>query len=201
MLKSTDNNYIFVGIDEVGRGCLSGPVVAAAVIWNPDLEDENLKFIRDSKKLSKKKREFLTSFIKENAVEYNISFIDNEIIDKCNILNATHIAMHHALSKLNVEFDHILVDGNSFPKYKDKDHTCVVQGDNTYLIIAAASILAKTARDEYMSELSKIYPQYNWNTNMGYGTKSHIEAIKQIGLTKYHRISFAPCSSYVHNIS
>jgi ribonuclease HII len=202
MLGNNPNNEsIFVGIDCVGEGSLCGPVVAAVVIWNPNLEDENLQFIRDSKKLSKKKRELLADFIKENAIDYSITFIDNETIDKYNILNATHMAMHKALSILEVDFDHILVDGNRFPKYKNKDHTCVIHGDNIYLIIAAASILAKTARDEYMSNLSKMYTKYNWNTNMGYGTKKHIEAIKLHGLTKYHRISFAPCSSYHHNIS
>lgn len=197
MLKTTpNNNLIYVGIDEVGRGCCAGPVVAAAVIWDPTFEHENLKFIKDSKKLSKKKRELLTDFIKENAIDYSISFINNETIDKYNILQATYMAMHDTLSTLKVDFDHILVDGNNFPKYKNKDHTCVIQGDNTYLIIAAASILAKTARDEYMTNLSITYPEYKWNTNMGYGTKEHIEKIKEIGLTKYHRLSFTPCSSY-----
>jgi len=197
MLRNTNNECIFVGCDEVGRGSLCAPVFAAAVIWNPDFEHENNELIRDSKKLSKKKRELLADFIKENAVDYSIAFIDNETIDKYNILNATHMAMHKALSALNVDFEHILVDGNSFPQYKGKKHTCVVQGDNTYLIIAAASILAKTARDDYMINLSQLHPEYNWNTNMGYGTREHIDAIKTYGLTKYHRISFAPCSSYV----
>jgi ribonuclease HII len=204
MLRNTTNNNIFVGCDCVGEGSCIGPVVSAVVIWNPTFEDENLKFIQDSKKISKKQRELLADFIKENAIDYSISFIDNETIDKYNILNAAHMAMHKALSTLNVDFDHILVDGNKFPKYKDKDHTCIVKGDNTYLIIAAASILAKTARDEYINNLSIIHPEYNWDTNMGYGTKKHLEAIKNHGLTRYHRVSFAPCSSYInshHNIS
>lgn len=198
MLRNNpDINFIYVGIDCVGEGSLSGPVFAAAVIWNPDFEHENNELIQDSKKLSKKKREILADFIKENAVDYSIAFVDNVTIDKYNILNATHMAMHKALSALNVDFEHILVDGNRFPQYKEKKHTCVVQGDNTYLIIASASILAKTARDEYMMNLSQIHPEYNWHTNMGYGTKKHINAIKTHGLTKYHRISFAPCSYYV----
>lgn len=202
MLRNNpNNNSIYVGIDCVGEGSLVGPVFAAAVIWNPDFEHEDNELIRDSKKLSKKKREILADFIKENAIDYSIAFIDNETIDKHNILNAAHMAMHKALSALNVDFEHILVDGNSFPQYKDKKHTCVIKGDNTYLIIAAASILAKTARDKYITDLSELHPEYNWHTNMGYGTNEHIEAIKTYGLTKYHRISFAPCSSYVHNIS
>jgi len=202
MLRNNPSeDFIFVGVDEVGRGSLSGPVVAAAVIWNPTFENENNELIQDSKKVSKKNRQLLADFIKENAIDYSIAFIDNETIDKHNILNATHMAMHKALSSLKVDFEHILVDGNSFPKFKDKDHTCVVQGDNKFLIIAAASILAKTFRDEYMHNLSQLHPEYNWQTNMGYGTKDHIDAIKSKGLTKYHRVSFAPCSSYVHNIS
>lgn len=191
MLKNNPStDHIYVGIDEVGRGCLSGPVVAAAVIWNPDLIDSRLENIRDSKKINKQNRELLSDFIKENAIDYSIAFIDNKIIDEINILNATFMAMHKALDELTVDFDHILVDGNRFNKYKDKDHTCFVKGDNTYLSIAAASIIAKVARDEYMTKLSSEYPDYKWDKNMGYGTKDHINAIKTHGLTSYHRTTF-----------
>lgn len=191
MLKNNPStDHIYVGIDEVGRGCLSGPVVAAAVIWNPDLIDSRLENIRDSKKINKQNRELLSDFIKENAIDYSIAFIDNKIIDEINILNATFMAMHKSLDELTVDFDHILVDGNRFNKYKDKDHTCFVKGDNTYLSIAAASIIAKVARDEYMTKLSSEYPDYKWDKNMGYGTKDHINAIKTHGLTSYHRTTF-----------
>lgn len=195
MLKNNpSNDHIYVGVDEVGRGCLSGPVVAAAVIWNPELEHEYMKYIRDSKKINKVKREMVAEFIKENAIDYSISFINNEIIDNINILNATYMAMHKALDELTVDFEHILVDGNRFTKYnknnKNKDHTCVIKGDDTYLCIAASSIIAKVARDEYMTKLSLEYPEYKWDKNMGYGTKDHICAIKTHGLTSYHRKTF-----------
>jgi ribonuclease HII len=201
MLRNNPNHEeIFVGVDECGRGPLAGPVVAAAVIWNPDLVHENNHLIRDSKKLTKKQREMLTDFIKDNAIDYSIAFVDNHVIDKINILNATHKAMHDALSGLRVDFDHILVDGNSFPCYKGKNHTCVVKGDNTFLSIAAASIIAKTTRDKYMEDLSKMFPEYKWGKNSGYGTKEHLEAIKEYGITDYHRTSFSPCSSFSNDV-
>lgn len=194
MLENNPNNdEIFVGVDECGRGCLAGPVVAAAVIWNPIFQDENVSMIRDSKKLSKTQRLLLSDFIKDNAIDYSISFIDNNIIDNVNILKATHLAMHNAISQLQLDFDHILVDGNSFPKYKDKVHTCIVQGDNKFISIAAASIIAKVARDEYMTNLGSMHPEYKWQKNVGYGTREHIEAIEKFGVTNYHRISFSPC--------
>lgn len=193
-------DQIYVGCDEVGRGCLAGPVVAAVVIWNPELTNDHPEYghivsqIRDSKKISKKLRDELTEFIKSNSIDYSITFIDNVTIDSINILNATYKAMHESLDKLKVDFDHILVDGNRFPKYKNKQHTCVVKGDDTYICIAAASILAKTARDNFMTELDSMFPEYKWKNNMGYGTKAHIDAIRDNGITKYHRISFYPCS-------
>ena len=199
MLHNNPNNHeVFVGVDECGRGSLAGPVVAAAVVWNPDFQHENNRYIRDSKKLTKHQREDIASFIKDNAIDYSVAFVDNHEIDRVNILNATHIAMHNALSSLNVDFDHILVDGNSFPTFKDKKHTCVIKGDDKYMCIAAASIIAKTERDSYMENLCLMYPEYKWGKNAGYGTKEHMLAIKNNGITSYHRTSFSPCT---HNLS
>jgi ribonuclease HII len=195
LLNNPNNEEVFVGVDECGRGCLAGPVVAAAVVWNPLTTDHEIHEICDSKKItSKKKRDTLADFIRENAVDYSISFVNNETIDEMNILRASHKAMIDALTSLSVNYDHVLVDGNSFPGVTNKKHTCVVGGDNKYLCIAAASILAKTTRDSYMEELSKLFPEYKWDKNVGYGTKEHLEAIKQHGITQYHRLSFAPCA-------
>lgn len=196
LLNNPNNDEVFVGVDECGRGCLAGPVVAAAVIWNPMTTGEQVAEICDSKKItSKKKRESLAEFIRDNAIDYAIAFVGNETIDEINILRASHKAMLDALSKLNVNFDHVLVDGNMFPGVPGgtKKHTCVVGGDNKYLCIAAASILAKTARDQYMEDLSKMFPAYKWEKNVGYGTKEHMLAINDHGVTPYHRLSFSPC--------
>lgn len=195
---------VYVGIDEAGRGCLAGPVVAAAVIWNPEYNYENPDFgqiimqIKDSKKLSQKKRYELAEFIRNHSVDYAIAVVDNTVIDNINILQATHKAMHEACSRLRVDFDNILVDGNSFPIYKNKQHTCVIRGDDTYICIAAASILAKTTRDDMMKDIANIHPEYKWQKNYGYGTSEHINAIKEHGVTKYHRVSFYPCSVLVN---
>lgn len=203
LATSPNDDIVYVGVDEAGRGCLCGPVVAAAVIWNPKISCNHEELgsvvckIRDSKQISKRLRHELADFIKENVVDYAISFIDNKVIDEINILNSTHKAMHNACHELIVDFDHILVDGNSFPKFKDYNHTCVVKGDDTFICIAAASILAKTARDDYMQEVSAQHPQYHWNTNAGYGTKDHVQAIKEYGLTELHRMSFYPCSQLI----
>lgn len=175
------------GCDEAGRGCLAGPVFAASVIWPRNLENEQ---IRDSKKMSSKQREKLKTFIEKNALAFSVSQVDHEIIDDINILQSSIKAMHLALDKINIDFDLILVDGNRFNNYKDKTHKTIIRGDDAYLSIAAASILAKTYRDSYMSELHKIHPQYNWDKNKGYPTKEHIEHIKKYGLTEYHRKSF-----------
>lgn len=182
-----DNSKIEVGIDEAGRGCLAGPVVAAAVILPTNILTYPL--IRDSKKLSEKKRIEAFKLIKEVAIAYSISFVTPEEIDKINILQATMLAMHNCLNDLK-EFNHILVDGNYFNKYKDIPHTCVVKGDDTYYSIAAASILAKVSRDEYMKELHDQFPMYKWDGNKGYGSADHIQMIKEIGYTKHHRVSF-----------
>ena len=186
-----------VGIDEVARGCLYGRVYAAAVVWNPHLEDvydndeniiNNLKYVKDSKKLSRKKRDEIANFIEEYAIDYSVAYVENDVIDKINILQATQKAMHLALDKINVDYDKILVDGNYFKPYKNKNYECIIKGDNKVKDIAAASILAKVYHDKYILELEDdIYDLHN---NMGYGTKKHIEAIKIYGPSKFHRKSF-----------
>lgn len=185
--QNPDDNILYASLDEVGRGPLAGPVVSACVIWKPG-EDDHM--INDSKKLSAKNRKLLDEYIKENAIDYSITFVDPKRIDEINILNATMEAMHLCLDKLNVDFDHILVDGDKFKKYNNKNHTCVIKGDATYVSIAAASIIAKVARDEYMNKISGEYPEYKWNSNVGYGSKEHIEVIRKKGATPYHRMSF-----------
>lgn len=183
------------GVDEVGRGALAGPVVAAAVIWHCEYDDDWEWFIhdiKDSKLLSSVKRKQLADAIKDHSIDWSVSFVDNKTIDNKNILQATYDAMHHAIDHLQVPVDHILVDGNRFREYQNVPHTCVVKGDNTYLSIAAASILAKVARDEFMTELSKQpeYRHYQWEKNLGYGTKAHMDAIANHGPSTYHRMSF-----------
>jgi ribonuclease HII len=194
-------NKLEVGVDEVARGCLVGRVYAAAVIWNPKLEFFEIKIpdIKDSKKLNKKKRKELRTFIEKYAIEYSIGWVDEKEIDEINIRNATYKAMHIALDKLKNKPDLILVDGNYFPKYKDIDFECIIKGDNQYLSIAAASILAKTYRDEYIDELIEQNPElekYNWSKNSGYSTKDHINSIKKYGITDYHRKTFGICKTY-----
>lgn len=181
-----------VGVDEVGRGCLAGPVVAAAVVWPIEKAGILDHKIRDSKKVPAVQRKILAAYIKDNALDWSVSFVDNCVIDDVNILNATYMAMHSALDGMAVPFDHILVDGNRFKVYKDIPHTCVVKGDATYISIAAASILAKEARDKYMVGLAKEekYKGYGWEKNVGYGTPDHLEAMKALGLSDMHRVSF-----------
>ena len=175
------------GIDEAGRGSLAGPVTAAAVILGKDFKGKNLD---DSKKLSQRKRLELKKYIEKNALAYSVAFISSYQIDKHNILNSTFNAMHKSIDGLNIEPDFILVDGNLFKPYKDLEYKCIIKGDQKYQNIAAASILAKTYRDEYMSNLHIKFPEYNWIKNKGYGTKYHIDMIKKFGITKYHRKSF-----------
>jgi ribonuclease HII len=181
-----DANNIEVGIDEAGRGCLAGPVVSAAVILPKDFD---YPIVRDSKKLSEKKRKEAYKIIIENALNYSISVILPEAIDKINILQATMLSMHNCLDYME-GFNHILVDGNYFNKYKDIPHTCVIKGDDTYYSIAAASILAKVSRDDYMKQLHNEFPKYKWESNKGYGSEEHINMIKEIGITEHHRKSF-----------
>ena len=175
------------GIDEAGRGSLAGPVTAAAVILGKDLRNKDLN---DSKKLSPKKRLELKKYIEKNALAYSVAFVDSSQIDKNNILNSTFKAMHMSLKGLDIEPDFILVDGNLFKPYRDLKYKCIIKGDQKYQNIAAASILAKTYRDEYMSNLHIKFPEYDWIKNKGYGTKYHIDMIKKFGRTKYHRKSF-----------
>lgn len=179
------------GVDEAGRGALAGPVVAAAVIWSPTLPAPH---VRDSKTLSKSKREELAEFIKANALAYSVAFIDNQRIDEVNILNATYEAMHKAIGSLPPNsFDHILVDGNRFRPYAELPHTCIVKGDDEFVSIAAASIIAKVTRDEHMSMLSKrVHDDFGWSKNSGYGTSKHISALKTHGPSDFHRKTFAP---------
>ena len=176
-----------VGVDEAGRGSLAGPVTAAAVILGKNFKGKNLN---DSKKLSQSKRLELKKFIEENALAYSVAFISSYKIDKHNILNSTFSAMHKSIDGLNIEPEFILVDGNLFKPYKDLEYKCIIKGDQKYQNIAAASILAKTYRDEYMSNLHLKYPEYNWIKNKGYGTKFHIDMITKYGRTEYHRKSF-----------
>ena len=175
------------GIDEAGRGSLAGPVTAAAVILGKKFENKNLN---DSKKLSQSKRLELKKFIEKNALAYSVAFVSSYQIDKNNILNSTFKAMHKSIKGLNIEPDFILVDGNLFKPFRDLKYKCIVKGDQKYQNIAAASILAKTYRDEYMSNLHLKFPEYNWIKNKGYGTKFHIDMITKFGRTKYHRKSF-----------
>ena len=175
------------GIDEAGRGSLAGPVTAAAVILGKDLKNKDLN---DSKKLSPKKRLELKKYIEKNALAYSVAFVNSSHIDKNNILNSTFKAMHMSLEGLDIEPDFILVDGNLFKQYRDLKYKCIIKGDQKYQNIAAASILAKTYRDEYMSNLHINFPEYDWIKNKGYGTKFHIDMIKKFGRTKYHRKSF-----------
>jgi len=203
-MKKYYTDKLEVGIDEVARGCLAGPVFSAAVIWPKDLNCEIENQIKDSKKISKQKRTRLKDYIEYNAIDFSVAQIDNTIIDKYNILNATHMAMHEALNNLNVVPELILVDGNSFKPYyyKDEliDHICIVEGDNKYISIACASILAKVYHDEYIETLlqtdSELH-KYGWVSNMCYGTKIHLEAIKEHGISKYHRKTFGICAEYI----
>lgn len=175
------------GCDEAGRGCLAGPVFAAAVILPDDFHCEGLN---DSKQLTEKERRELRFIIEEHALSYAVESCSPEEIDNINILWASVKAMHRALSRLVVSPDFILVDGNRFRPFGEIPYSCVVGGDGKYRSIAAASILAKTYRDEYMEQLHEIHPQYEWRRNKGYPTKAHREAIKQYGITPYHRKSF-----------
>ncbi len=175
------------GIDEAGRGSLAGPVTAAAVILEKDFKNKDLN---DSKKLSAKKRLELKKYIEKNALAYSVAFVNSSYIDKNNILNSTFKAMHMSLEGLDIRPDFIIVDGNLFKPYRDLKYKCIIKGDQQYKNIAAASILAKTYRDEYMSNLHLKFPEYDWIKNKGYGTKYHIDMIKKFGRTKYHRKSF-----------
>lgn len=178
---------IEAGCDEAGRGCLAGAVYAASVILPSGFRNEMLD---DSKKLSEKQRYALREVIIKEAIAWAVGIVSPEEIDRINILNASFLAMHRAIHALKVRPEHLLIDGNRFTPYPDIRHTTIVKGDGKYLSIAAASILAKTFRDDYMNELAEEYPWYEWQKNKGYPTRKHREAIDQYGITPYHRLSF-----------
>lgn len=187
LIKQYSTYNLEAGTDEAGRGCLAGPVVAAAVILPQDFYHP---LLNDSKKISLKTRNLLRLYIIEHALSYGVSFVFQEEIDRINILNASILAMHKALASLAVKPEYILVDGNRFKNYENITHQTIVKGDGKYMNIAAASILAKTYRDEYMEKIHEAYPDFNWAQNKGYPSPAHREAIKQFGLTEHHRKTF-----------
>ena len=199
MLNICKENTIEVAIDEVARGCLFGRLYSAAVVWPIDFDNSRYN-INDSKKLSKKKREELYDVIINNAIDWNVNYIEHDEIDKLNILQANMKSMHQNVDNLTLDIEHILVDGNYFKPYKNIDHTCVIKGDSKYCSIAAASILAKVSHDRYITELCDTYPdlqeKYDLLNNMGYPTKKHIEGIKKHGISKFHRKSYGICNNY-----
>ena len=181
------DKFLEAGCDEAGRGCLAGPVVAAAVILPKDYSHA---ILNDSKKLSKKQREGLVDEIKKVAIAWAIAEVDSREIDEINILNASFLAMHRSVEKLQIKPELLIIDGNRFNKYDGIDHECIIKGDSKYYSIAAASVLAKTHRDDLMTELHKKYPYYGWDTNAGYPTTIHRNGIRAHGITSYHRKSF-----------
>ena len=187
MLQQKYSNKIEVGCDEAGRGCLAGPVVAAAVLLPHNFKNKKLN---DSKQMSKKKREEMEIIIKKEAISFGIGIVSPQEIDEINILNASFLAMHRATEKIKGKFELLLIDGNRFNKYKNVDHKCIIKGDTKYMSIAAASVLAKTARDKIMKDLSQEFPKYDWENNKGYPTKKHRVAIKELGANIHHRKSF-----------
>lgn len=175
------------GTDEAGRGCLSGPVVAAAVILP---ENFSHSLLNDSKQISEKKRQELRPYIEEHALAFGVSFINHQEVDELNVLQASITGMHRSIEQLSMQPKFIIVDGNKFKPYKNIPHETIVKGDAKYMSIAAASVLAKTYRDEYMEKIHQEFPEYNWKKNKGYPTKEHREAIRQFGITPYHRKTF-----------
>ncbi len=187
LLSSFTPDLVEAGCDEVGRGCLAGPVVAAAVILPKDYQHE---LLNDSKQLTKEDRVSLQIDIVRDALAWAVAEVSNEEIDEINILNASFKAMHLALDKLTVRPEFLLIDGNRFKPYGEIKFECVIKGDATYLSIAAASVLAKNYRDELMAKLSEEFPGYGWHTNVGYPTEEHRDGIRQLGITPFHRKSF-----------
>ena len=188
MLKlNYSGNILEAGTDEAGRGCLSGPVVAAAVILPDGFEHP---FLNDSKQLTEKQRVLLRPFIEEHAVAFGVSFVDQKEVDEINVLQASITGMQRSIEQLNPIPEFIIVDGNKFKPYKDIPHETIVKGDAKYMSIAAASVLAKTYRDEFMEKIHQEFPIYNWKQNKGYPTKQHRQAIREFGITKYHRKTF-----------
>lgn len=182
-----NQDNIEAGCDEAGRGCYAGPVFAAAVILPKNFYHP---LLNDSKQVKEKDRQTLKNYITNNAVSYGIASVSNNEIDEINILKASIKAMHLAISKLSITPNFLLIDGNRFYPYKKIPHQCIIKGDGKFASIAAASILAKTARDEYMTKINQEYPNYGWQKNKGYGTLEHRKAIEQFGLSPYHRTSF-----------
>jgi|TARA_B100000767_G_scaffold146369_1_gene137953 ribonuclease HII len=195
MLKSFSKRKIIAGCDEAGRGCLAGPVVAAAVILPKGFKNKKLK---DSKVLSKKNRNLLRKIIEKEAVSWAIGIVSAEEIDKINILNASFLAMHRAIEKLEVEAELLIIDGNRFNPYHNIPHECIIKGDGKFMSIAAASVLAKTYRDQIMIELDFDFPEYYWKNNKGYPTKQHRKAIEEIGISKQHRKTFQLLSTQLN---
>lgn len=188
MLSLNFSSFLLeTGTDEAGRGCLAGPVTAAAVILPANFENKTLN---DSKQLSEKTREKLRPIIEEQAVSFAVTHLEPVVIDEINILNASIKAMQESILKLNPKPEYIIVDGNRFKPVLDIPHSCIVKGDAKFMSIAAASVLAKTYRDEYMNRIHEEFPMYNWKQNKGYPTQEHREAIRKYGVTKYHRMSF-----------
>ncbi|WP_369048057.1 ribonuclease HII [Tenacibaculum sp. UWU-22] len=188
MLKLNYSGFFLeAGTDEAGRGCLSGPVVAAAVILPKNFENE---LLNDSKQLTEKEREKLRLFIEKTALAYAVSFVYQQEVDQVNVLQASIMGMHRSIDELSITPEFIIVDGNKFKPYKNVPYQTIVKGDAKFMSIAAASILAKTYRDEYMKKIHQEFPQYNWQQNKGYPTKQHREAIKQFGVTPHHRKTF-----------
>ena len=187
LLPYMESGRIEAGCDEAGRGCLAGAVFAAAVILPPDYHHE---LLNDSKQLSEKQRYKLRPEIERDAIAWAVGIVTPDEIDHINILNASILAMHRAVEQLATTPEHLLIDGNRFKPYNGIPHSCVIKGDGKYLSIAAASILAKTYRDDYMMQLHTQYPQYGWDNNKGYPTQQHRDAIEKYGTTPYHRMSF-----------
>lgn len=190
LLPFYSTDFIEAGCDEAGRGCLAGPVFAAAVILPKDYSNS---LINDSKKLSEKKRNLLRFEIERNAIDFAVCSLNNNEIDEINILNASFEAMQKAVLQLKTKPELLLIDGNRFKNHINIPHKCIIKGDGIYMSIAAASILAKTYRDEYMQLIDKEHPEYNWKKNKGYPSKQHKETIINIGITPYHRITYEPC--------
>ena len=187
MLKHYKSKLIIAGCDEAGRGCLAGPVVAAAVILPKNFKN---KMLNDSKVLSEKKRDFLRPIIEKQAIAWAVGIVSPAEIDKINILNASFLAMHRAIDSLNTKAELLLIDGNRFNPYDEIPHECIIKGDGKFLSIAAASILAKTYRDDIMKELDLSFPAYDWKQNKGYPTKQHRKAISEYGANEHHRKTF-----------
>ncbi|MGQ7868042.1 ribonuclease HII [Sunxiuqinia sp. sy24] len=187
LLLCLQEGRVEAGCDEAGRGCLAGPVYAAAVILGPSFKSD---LLNDSKKLTEKQRYQLRPIIEEQALAFGVGVVTNQEVDEINVLNASFLAMHRAVDNLKMKPEHLLIDGNRFKPYPDIPHECIVKGDGKMLSIAAASVLAKTYRDDYMNQLDEAFPAYQWQKNKGYPTKVHRDAIRVHGPTPHHRMSF-----------